>query len=166
VAIVNIAYGKYEHILFCIPFIAAMVETGNKYRLYEIIGLYIVSIYLSIFLDDTTGTMALVISSCFLFTYCNNKKISRISIYLTSIIVYLISYFTCEESKNLIIHAFLDMAFYIACSMSIYFAVYRCIEENKSPDKPLAKEYFELLDKLNSLAHESINELKNARGKK
>jgi len=166
VAIVNAIYGTYQHAVFCIPFVLALLETGKRYRIYEIVGLYLASIYLSIFIDNTIGTMAFIISSCFMFTYSTKKLISRLSIYAISIFVFVSSYITTKETNNLIVHSLLDTALYFVCSYTIYLAIYRCIEENKSPDKPLAKEYFELLDKLNSLAHESINELKNARGKK
>lgn len=157
VAFFNILIEKYFLIAFIVPFALSVALRGLPSRLFEIAGLYFISMYFIVFESVQFGSMGLIIMSCFVYALNYRLIVSRVTIYINSIVIFAISYSRAVDSADRIVHAGLDAAFYIIGAFSLYCVFIRAIEENKSKDKPLDQKCLETLDEAVSLARDSIN---------
>lgn len=166
VAFANVLVGKYFLLGFIVPFALACLLRGLPSRLFEIVGLYFVSMYFVVFESLQFGILGLIIMSCFVYALNYRLILSRAVIYTNSIVLFVVSYARADGVADKLLHAGLDAAFYAIGAFSLYCVFTRAIDEHKSTDKPLEQKSLSTIEDLQRVAHELIEIVKSMQGGK
>lgn len=161
VAFANLLIDNLQHLIFIVPFALACILKDTKSRLLEIIGLYMVSVYLLCFATVIYGIMALVITAVFLIVFIKRRLFSRLYIYINTLLVCVVSFVKYGPEGNAAAHALLDAMLFAVGAISIYCALYRHDDERRLQNTPLKEKYLVTLEGLHKIAHESIDIIKH-----
>lgn len=158
VAFANIAINRYQYCLFVIPFIVAYFAVGKASKIAQLIGLYVVGLYVFSIEKEYTGLLVLYGAACMYFTSFQTSQ--RFYILFSSLIVSICSFFSVEVSVNKMVHGFLDGVLYCGGITLLYLMINEAIEKEKAKSISIDQKYLEVIDELQHVAHDSIDALK------
>jgi len=157
----NILLGNYQYIIFCFPFLIACVLPGKMGKAIETLSLAIIGIYVLLWQKEYTGMVILYASSIWFFVYIHRDIRVKIYIAFISLFIAIASYILDSgESKNIIIHAIMDSAFYGFGAIVTLVTIKNLEISIRQEIKPIDKKYFALLDNLSGTLHEMMDTIK------
>ena len=160
VAFSHMMLGNYEYIVFMVPFILACILRNPFSKISETAGLLIIGLYTLIIRDQYVGMTILYAASCWFFVYVHRGKRAAYFVVAIALIIGAISYLgDYHQTENKLLHAILDASFYGFGSWALIFTLNQFANIIRA-EKPDDRKYIELIERLQTLAHEYVNTLK------
>jgi len=161
VACMNVAFGHYQYFVFVIPFLVACTTPDRAAKIAEFVGLAMIGLYVLLIQKEYAGMLVLYGAACLLFTapHSTHKQSIGYMIVSTSVIA-VCSYLCAGASESRLGHAFLDSMLYLVGVSTLFIMINNALDGYKSKKKTIDEKYLDLIDELQSLAHDSINLLK------
>jgi hypothetical protein len=161
VAFSNVFIGQYQYLLFIVPFAVSIFMKGRTETFMESFGLIICATYIIYCQEISIGILLMSISTIVTFGAHKNHRSVRVQIFISAVIIFIATYFNIATQENLIVRSLKNAGIYVICVMAIHNKFYWFVKSIKRKEKPLEQKYLELLDELTSVAHDSIDALKN-----
>lgn len=160
VAAANIPLGHYQYFIFVIPFVISLGTPERFARIAEFTGLAIIGVYILIVQEMYSGMLILYGAACLLFTAPHNtNRQSIVYIFISSAVIFTVSFFHAKPEEAFG-HATLDMLLYAVGTSTLFLMIHNAISQYRHKAKTIDEKYLDIIDELQSLAHDSINLLK------
>lgn len=159
VAFSNALTGEPYFFIFCIPFIIAISVKDKLSKIFEFIGLFIISVITIFSMGINTGILIFSITTALFYTMTLKKQYCYSFIAIGALLVCAASCVNPTITNSRVVSSFLYSSVYIVASSCFY--VYSKEIRAKDPKNcALEQKYIDLIDQLSDVAHESIDALK------
>lgn len=156
VAIYNLILGRPEYIAFFIPFAVSILSRGFWSSISELVGFEIIALFLVWLEDMSIGILVFVIISVMFFSHGFNKKYMLGLMAINCVMVFSASAFNYSGTYSFFTHALLDTMLYACCEVAVYIS----LTTMRKRESALDEKYLEVIDELQSIAHEYIDTLR------